>query len=1227
MSQHLSPDLSAATELDWAHPVPPTDEQQYWYMGRQHRWLLLVQAVAFALVAYSIIRFSMTGQGLLLFLIPITLYCLTLLVSLSSSTRKKKTDALDHDLRISQYAPQVYPSIDVFLPSAGEPLDVLANTFHHVALMDWPGQITVLVLDDSARGEVAEMAAEHGFRYLTRPNRGFLKKAGNLKYGYDHSDGDFILILDADFVPRADFLAHTVPYFEDESVGIVQTPQFFDAVKGMPWLQRCAGATQELFYRWIQPGRDRSEAAICVGTCAVYRRAGLIRSGGFAQIGHSEDVHTGVNLMKVGYHVQYVPILVSKGLCPDTASGFLNQQYRWCTGSMSLLADPTFHNNHHIGFRQRLCFWAGFLYYISTAVNAFMAPVPSIVMAWVLPQYVYPHNSIWLLGALALWTVALPLVMRSRWRIDVLRLQMMYSFAHALSIVHVLTGRTKEWVATGAANSRSTPLAVSIGRIMKTWVALTQAAILAGLMVGTRHYGFGHFWAMWALAILSGYIHLPLLFVKTGQRQPAGVTVRKWMRRLSAQTLAAGVRGRRAATADGVPAKAPRAFRPDIQGLRAIAVSMVVLYHAKVPGLGGGYAGVDVFFVISGFLITGHLMREVDRTGRVSLLQFYAGRVRRLLLPATVVLCATVVVSRLWGSLFQVRSISMDAIYTALYGINYHLAAEGVNYQQANGPVSPLQHFWSLAVEEQFYLVWPLAIIAVAVTARRYRWPVFAALLLAVGTMSFAFSVHATTTNAPYAYFSLQSRAWELSAGAGIALVAAHLRSLPAPLARALSWAGLAGILFAGFAYTDSTPFPGWAALVPVAGTAAVILAGCRLGGSGAERLLRLRPLQGIGKVSYGWYLWHWPLLILVPIMMAEQFSWILNVEVSAIALWFAILMYHVLEKPSQRWRLSRPVWLSHGAAMILATVAVSALVIVTLPSIVGSGGAASAIALDSTGTKQLQADLAKAVTVTAVPRNLTPTLARVRSDQPASTADGCHADFLTVHQESSCIFGDPAGTHTLVLFGDSHAQQWLPALNREAIALHWRVVTWTKAACPIAQVSIQTTSLKRRYTECEQWRAVTIARIQALHPDQIVLSQSDNVPGTQVSDQQWADATAETARMFTTHGLRALYILDTPIPGSDVPSCVASNLDNVQPCDRARGHIYAYPARHTDLLHTLQASGIKTMEPVQYFCTAVKCPVIVGNVLVYRDTTHMTTAYSTVLAPLMRPLFPLGAK
>ncbi|GIG28897.1 glycosyltransferase family 2 protein [Cellulomonas marina] len=506
-------DAIDATEAAWRLPSPPTDAERTWYLGRQHRWLLVLQSVSFLLIAVSATQFSVADQRLLLFLVPLSLFGVTMAVSFVSGSRRRRVSLASHEALVRSWSPAVVPSVDVFLPTAGEPLDVLANTYRHVAALVWDGPLRVLVLDDAARPEVRTLAEAHGFEYHVRPDRGRLKKAGNLRYGYEHSDGDVIAVLDADFVPRPDYLHDLVPYLDDARVGIVQSPQFFDAVRGMGWLQRCAGATQEMFYRWIQPARDASDAAICVGTCALYRRSALRDAGGFAQIGHSEDVHTGIGLLRAGYVVRYVPVVVSKGLCPEDVRSFVTQQYRWCTGSMSLLADPAFHDRTPLSLRQRLCFWAGFLYYISTGVNAFVAPLPALVMLWAFPAWIEPMNSVWLLGAVALWLVVNPLVMRGRWRIDVLRVQILYSFAHAVAIAHVLSGRTKEWVATGTAGGvgRRTPLATTIVRTATLTVAVTQALLWTGLVHGVLTYGLGPLWAMLLLAALSAYVQWPLV--------------------------------------------------------------------------------------------------------------------------------------------------------------------------------------------------------------------------------------------------------------------------------------------------------------------------------------------------------------------------------------------------------------------------------------------------------------------------------------------------------------------------------------------------------------------------------------------------------------------------------------------------------------------------------------------------------------------------------------------
>jgi cellulose synthase (UDP-forming) len=311
------------------------------------------------------------------------------------------------------------------------------------------------------------------------------------------------------------------PYFDDPAVGIVQSPQFFDVQQEhFNWLQRSAGATQEMFYRWIQPARDAVDAAICVGTNAVYRRSALRASGGFAQIGHSEDVHTGVNMAKAGFRTRYVPVNLAKGVCPDNFDGFANQQYRWCTGSMSLLADPEFHRSA-LTVKQKLCFWTGFLYYITTAVAAFTSQLPGFLMLWFFPDQIRPLNYLPLIGTIFVWSTLMPRVTDYRWSPAVVRVQMLIGFCHALALFDFLRGRTAAWVPTGAAKRTST--AKRVLRLLRVWLIAAQLLTWSGIVLGVMHYGLDQLWATVLFAGPMLYFVWPLLLGgrSTPQRHPS----------------------------------------------------------------------------------------------------------------------------------------------------------------------------------------------------------------------------------------------------------------------------------------------------------------------------------------------------------------------------------------------------------------------------------------------------------------------------------------------------------------------------------------------------------------------------------------------------------------------------------------------------------------------------------------------------------------------------------
>jgi cellulose synthase (UDP-forming) len=488
----------------------PPDSDVYAYLGPQRRWIQVCMTVAFLLASMSLLRFSLHTVWSWPLVVVLAVNVVGSLLSAVSGWNRRRISADGHRRTIEEWrvANDVGPSVDVFLPTCGEDMAILRNTYRHVSSLEWSGPVRVLVLDDADRSEVEEAAGEFGFDYTVRPNRGYMKKAGNLQNAYLQTDGELIVIFDADFCPRHDFLQHLVPYMDDPGVGIVQSPQYFSTTPAMGWLERTAGATQELFYRWVQPSRDKQRAPICVGTCAVYRRRALDATGGFAQIEHSEDVHTGIFLTRAGFRTQYVPVVVARGLCPSELAGFLNQQYRWCNGSITLLRSGVA-QHHPLSFRQRFCFWAGFMYYISTAVNVFTIHVPGIIMATLYAGEVRAYHFVPFMAGAWVYFVLLPRASKSRWRFEVMRTQMAYSFCHALAIAHKLTGRTKGWVATGAVKKSS-----SLARTISIIGCLT---ILANLGVAwpawahdVDHYGLRNFWAMGLFLIGYTYLAVPL---------------------------------------------------------------------------------------------------------------------------------------------------------------------------------------------------------------------------------------------------------------------------------------------------------------------------------------------------------------------------------------------------------------------------------------------------------------------------------------------------------------------------------------------------------------------------------------------------------------------------------------------------------------------------------------------------------------------------------------------
>ena len=716
-------------------------------------------------------------------------------------------------------------------------------------------------------------------------------------------------------------------------------------------------------------------------------------------------------------------------------------------------------------------------------------------------------------------------------------------------------------------------------------------------------------------------------------------------------------------------------FRPDIEGLRSIAVLMVLVYHAKFDIASGGLIGVDVFFVLSGFLITSLLLRELATSGTVSLSNFWARRARRLLPASGLVLVVTLIASRFMMDGLSQGDLARDAVAACLFIANLRFWDVGTDYLSQGLPESPLLHFWSLAVEEQFYFVWP-SMLLVLVRFARLRRRALGVLIGVLAVVSFIACwrlTYASPEGKNWAFFMLPARAWELLAGAGLALGAAHLAKAGRQLQHTLGmlgWLGVGAILATGVIYSTTPAFPGVVVAIPVLATVAVIAAGCARSPNGPAIVLGVRPLQWIGARSYAIYLWHFPMLVLSAHQWGDGTIESLPVGTRVALLVGSVVVaaasYVLVENPVRfapaltitpvrslamgAWvallgiggaalLLNNPPTLSAGdavAEVTLATVAPTtapdAAVATTVVPVEGS----TTTMLATTTTAAPVADASKdnppelaaliaanlptltdALTTSRVPDNLNPSLGNSRDDLPQVYDNKCILD-VGDNQPKDCIYGDANGSVEIVLFGDSHAAEWMPGLHQVAAANGWRLIVHTKRACPHVEIP---TSQDPNGTDCAVWRERVIERIAGMQPDLVIMvsyryKQVGSAAGRD-PDQVWReglDLTLAKVRPLATH---VLLLGDSATPKSDVPSCLAGNLSNVPNCVATRSEAVR-PSRlqvERELAAQYDADFVPTSD---WLCTDTACPVIVGNTLMYRDDSHITATASRLLAPYL---------
>jgi peptidoglycan/LPS O-acetylase OafA/YrhL len=655
-------------------------------------------------------------------------------------------------------------------------------------------------------------------------------------------------------------------------------------------------------------------------------------------------------------------------------------------------------------------------------------------------------------------------------------------------------------------------------------------------------------------------------------------------------------------------------FRPDIQGLRAIAVGAVVLNHAGIPFVSGGYVGVDVFFVISGFLISTHLLTGLERDGRVRFAAFYARRARRILPASLVVLALSIVGAMIWVPPLLRTRVLQDAVATALYVPNYAYAVQGTDYLAQSSTPSLFQHYWSLGVEEQFYLLWPALLGLVWFVGRRSR-RALAVVLVVVVASSLACAVWLTAVEQPWAFFSLWSRAWELGAGGLVALaLRVRPRVLPPLPAAVAGWVGVGGIVVAAVLYSGGTVFPGWAAVLPVAATGLVILAGGTPTRFGPQVVLGTRPFQFLGLISYSLYLVHWPVLQLAQAAVGYYDPlplWATSL-LAAFSVPLAWLLYRLVEDPARRarWlagaRPRRSLLAAGGGAALAAGIAAAAI----------AATAIQPLHVDTTLATATPTDPPQASAVVAA--NLTPSLRTAADDNPSLYADGCEVGY-TPSAPHPCTYG--SGGERVVLFGDSHAAQWYPALQRIARTNDDTLVTQTKSAC--ASIDVRLAWAGNPYTACDTWREAVIAQLRASPPDLVVLANYTNPDFLDDADAagQWQRGLASTIRELQTF-TRVAVIADTPDLRDNPSVCLSSHLSDATACAQPASLALDAPGRAATVAATSE-TGAPLVDLTDYFCTDV-CAPIIGNVLVYRDSHHMTATYAAELAaPLARQLLP----
>jgi peptidoglycan/LPS O-acetylase OafA/YrhL len=774
-----------------------------------------------------------------------------------------------------------------------------------------------------------------------------------------------------------------------------------------------------------------------------------------------------------------------------------------------------------------------------------------------------------------------------------------------------------------------------------------------------------------------------------------------------------------------------RKFRPDIEVLRAIAVLAVIVAHSKL-GLLSGFIGVDIFFVISGFLITRHLHDEVQSTGSISLKSFYSRRILRILPASMCVLLITLLASLIWLSPLQTSSNVWDALAANFSSINNRLAETGTDYFQSTTTPSPFQHFWSLAVEEQFYFIWPLIILLLAkifvrklkeqlsnekteevkfplvmefatqakseainyddtavaattingskivinpkvkvldmatsegltsqvnavlssasanyastlnnklgiaatvqynteedakadasfnngiaaVTSTNFNlFKVVATIvMLTIIAVSLYLSSVITKESQMWAYFGLNTRAWQLCVGA---LMAFHLNlfaKIPSKIASCLSWVGFVGLISGFFIITEATAYPGLWALLPTLSTALIVVAGTNLTDWSFERAFNLKYIRGIAKISFSLYLIHWPIFVIIFYQLGDKVQFHDRIAVILISVGLATLSYFTIENPvryNKSIRTSFKKTIIIGLVLLMIPGAISGEMIYLKNQNDNKYAFASNLKQTTTFDSKKIMD---AIELRTLPLSLTLPLDKVPRDNFKNGNCLANTNIELPVMDKNCLMGNVDSKKVIVLLGDSHAYQWSETFADIATKNDYKLVIYTKSGCPMYDISTMNNILKRDYTECYSWREDALVQIQKLKPELIIQTGLTYANSTQEKYKEYIGRLKQISK-------NVVKIEDTPHPVHNVPECLTKNSSDIKKCSFTLAAATLYKQNRDMETSIAQKDNIQVIDPTDWFCDKTLCPSIIDNIVVYQDSSHVTNTYAKYLSNLM---------